>query len=74
MPATPPTISQAEHEVLQLLDSAGCTMTSRDGRVRWALDADDVCVLLELGGELAGAAFDPDLSNRLARLLGAGEP
>ena len=46
-------------------------MTGRDGRVRWALDVEDVCVLLELGGELAGAQVDPAVSDRLGRLLGA---
>lgn len=71
MAATSCPISQAEHEVLQLLDSAGCTMTSRDGRIRWALGGDDVVVLLELGAELVGATVDPDLSNRMAHLLGA---
>jgi hypothetical protein len=67
-------IGQAEADVLQLLEAAGCTLTGRDGRVRWALDAEDVCVLLELGGELAGGQVDPATSNRVARLLGAGGP
>ncbi|HYY80801.1 MAG TPA: hypothetical protein VFD04_16715 [Actinomycetes bacterium] len=64
-------LSGPEGQVLMLLDSAGTTLTSRQGgQVRWALDAADVCVLLELGAELAGAAVDPAVSDRLARLLG----
>lgn len=66
-----PPLSQPEAEVLQLLDTANTTLTSHDGRVRWALHATDVCALLELGGELFGAAVDPATSNRLAYLLGA---
>jgi hypothetical protein len=68
-----PPISQTEHEVLQLLDTANCILNNFDGRVRWALDGDDVVVLLELGAELVGATVDPDVSNRLACLLGGGE-
>jgi hypothetical protein len=65
-------LSDQECQVLMLLDSAGTTLTDcRSGRLRWALDAADVCVLLELGAELAGAAVDPALSDRLGRLLGA---
>lgn len=73
MAAASPPISQTEHELLDLLGSAN-TMTTWDGRIRWALDGDDIAVLLELGAELAGVALDPAESNRLARLLGAGEP
>jgi hypothetical protein len=68
--ATSP-MGQAESDVLQLLEAAGCTLTGADGRLRWALDAEDICVLLELGGELAGGQVHPVTSNRLGRLLGA---
>jgi hypothetical protein len=52
--------------VLQLLDAAGYVSTSKDGRIRWGLDAADVCVLLELGHELA---VDADASNWLYQEL-----
>jgi hypothetical protein len=68
MPATSSPISQVEDEVLRLLYSTTCILNS-PGRIRWALDADDVCGLLELGAELAGGALDPAESNRVARLL-----
>jgi len=68
----PSPISDQECQVLMLLDSAGTTLIDcRGGHLRGALDAADVVVLLELGGELAGAAIDPALVDRLGRLLGA---
>jgi hypothetical protein len=46
-------------QVLQLLTTATRSVTW-DGRVRWHLDAADVCVLLELGHQLAVDAEQSD--------------
>ncbi len=45
-------LSDSEINLLLLLDTAGVTLTRPDGSVRWALDAEDVCDLLELAVEL----------------------
>jgi hypothetical protein len=45
-------LSPAEINLLLLLDTAGTTLHRPDGRVQWALDADDVCDLLELAADL----------------------
>ena len=71
------TLSVPEINLLELLDSAGCTLTGHDGSVRWALNAQEVCELLELvavdlvaewGGQTANAAT---VRARAAFLLGA---
>ena len=66
-----------EMNLLELLDSAGCTLTGSDGSVRWALNAEELCELLELavdlfaewGGQTVSAAT---VRARAAWLLGAG--
>ena len=71
------TLSVPEMNLLELLDSAGCTLTGYDGAVRWALNAEEVCELLELavdlfaewGGQAVTAAT---VRARAAWLLGAG--
>lgn len=45
-------LSLPEINLLLLLDTAGVTLWRPDGAVRWALDAEDVCDLLELAVEL----------------------
>jgi hypothetical protein len=52
-------------EVLQVLASAA-RLTNDDGRIRWALDAGDVCGLLEAVGVSA------EDSDRIFTLLGGG--
>jgi hypothetical protein len=72
----PDQLSITEVNLLLLLDSAGTTLLGRDGSLRWALDAEDVCDLLELAVDLiadwsgkttSGAA----IRARAAALLGA---
>jgi hypothetical protein len=45
-------LSLPEINLLLLLDSAGTTLHTWNGSIRWALDAEDVCDLLELAVEL----------------------
>jgi hypothetical protein len=45
-------LSIPEINLLLLLDGAGTTLHGRDGSLRWALDAEDVCDLLELAVDL----------------------
>ena len=45
-------LSIPEVNLLLLLDTASVTLTRPDGAVRWALDTEDVCDLLELAVEL----------------------
>jgi hypothetical protein len=45
-------LSVPEINLLLLLDSAGTTLHGRDGSLRWALNAEDVCDLLELAVDL----------------------
>jgi len=45
-------LSDPEINLLLLLDTAGVTLTRPDGSVQWALDADDMCDLLQLAVEL----------------------
>jgi hypothetical protein len=63
-------LSVAEVNLLLLLDTAGHKLYMRDGSIRWALDADDLVCLLELGGELAGGSADAAIWNRVGALLG----
>jgi hypothetical protein len=68
------TLSLAESNLLLLLDSAGTTLHGRDGSVRWALAAEDVCDLLELAVDLLAecdARTPLDAWTRAASLLGA---
>ena len=68
------TLSLAESNLLLLLDSAGTTLHQRDGSVRWALAATDVCDLLELAVELLAewdAKTPLEAWTRAAWLLGA---
>jgi hypothetical protein len=68
------TLSLAESNLLLLLDSAGTTLHRRDGSVRWALAATDVCDLLELAVDLLAewdAKTPLDAWTRAASLLGA---
>jgi hypothetical protein len=63
-----------EANLLKLLDQAGVKFYSeRDGTVRWALDADDVCTVVELAFYLF-EEWRPqsplEAWNRTARLLG----
>ena len=68
-------LSPPEINLLLLLDSAGTTLHTWNGSIRWALDAEDVCDLLELsvdliadwGGLTISAAT---VRARAARLLG----
>jgi len=46
-------LSVPEVNLLLLLESAGTTLHRPDGSVLWALDADDMCELLELAVELS---------------------
>lgn len=46
-------LSEREFDLLMYLNSAGQIQRRWDGSVRWALDAEEVCDLLELGVELA---------------------
>ncbi len=48
----PDTLSVPELNLLELLDSAGVTFHRPDGSVRWALNAEEVCELLELAVDL----------------------
>jgi hypothetical protein len=67
-------LSVAEVNLLLLLDTAGHKLYMRDGSVRWALDADDVCDLLELACELLaewGGELPSGVRARAACLLGA---
>ncbi len=66
-----------EGNLLVLLDSAGVIMTRPDGSVRWGLNAEDVCELLELGFELISewnAKTPAEVWTRAAVLLGVPEP
>jgi hypothetical protein len=68
------TLSVAESNLLLLLDTAGTTLHQRNGSVRWALAAEDVCDLLELAVELLAewdAKTPLDAWTRAAWLLGA---
>ena len=68
-------LSFSEVNLLLLLDTAGVTLTRPDGSVRWALDADDVCDLLQLAVELFADWCGPAINaatvrERAASLLG----
>ena len=68
-------LSFSEVNLLLLLDTAGVTLTRPDGSVRWALDADDVCDLLQLAVELFADWCGPTTNaatvrERAASLLG----
>jgi len=69
-------LSFPEVNLLLLLDSAGTTLHGRDGSFRWALDAEDVCDLLELAVDLIADWSGESVSGatiraRVASLLGA---
>ncbi len=71
------TLSVPEMNLLELLDSAGCTLTGYDGSVRWALNAQEVCELLELAVDLiadwgGGTVSAAAIRARVAVLLGGG--
>jgi hypothetical protein len=53
-------------EVLDFLGAVAVVTRGDDGRVRWGLDPADICVLLELGHELA---INAEESNRLYEAL-----
>ncbi len=75
--AIPDQLSARELNLFELLDSAGITMTAPNGKVRWALDADDVCELLALAHELLAdwdAKTPRDAYTRAARLLDVPVP
>jgi hypothetical protein len=68
-------LSLPEINLLLLLDTAGATLCRPDGTVRWALDAEDVCDLLELAVELiddwcGGTVSAAAVRARAAWLLG----
>jgi hypothetical protein len=68
-------LSFPEANLLLLLDTAGVTLTRRDGSVQWALDADDVCDLLQLAVELFADWCGPAINaatvrKRAASILG----
>jgi hypothetical protein len=58
-------MGDAAEQVMQLLCTANTSQTW-DGRVRWHLDAADICCLLELGHELS---VDAEQSNQLFQEL-----
>jgi hypothetical protein len=56
-------LSIPEINLLLLLDSIRTTLHGRDGSLRWALDAEDVCDLLELAVDLI-ADWSGETANR----------
>jgi hypothetical protein len=77
--ATPTQLTDSEVNLLLLLDTAPVTLTRPDGNLYWALDADDVCDLLQLAVELFTDWCGPTPSvatvrERAARLLGLPAP
>jgi hypothetical protein len=72
-------LSLPEINLLLLLDTADTTLHGRDGAVRWALDAEDVCDLLELAVDLIADWDGPTINAatvraRAAWLLGTTAP
>jgi hypothetical protein len=72
-PAERDQLSLAEINLLLLLDTAGTIQYRRDGSVRWALDAEDVCDLLEITAELVveWGSIGIDVRRRATFLLSA---
>lgn len=73
--SAPARLSTPEINLLLLLDSAGTILHGRDGSLRWALNAEDVCDLLELAVDLIAGWGGPSMNAaavraRAASLLG----